>query len=506
MFIIGVYISGFSRRVFPLMCYAFLSSLTLLNSCGKPLSSEAPGGVRIFNPLRQLQTEIDSILSDSVLTCSNVGIKVVSATTGQSLYNNNAEKLYHPASTMKLITAATSLVKLKPGYQFHTTLYAGTVEAEEVKANIYLKGRGDPHFNTSDLEDMVENLVQSGVKEVYGDVVVDETYFDDKRRGRGWMWDDGPIGGNYSHISALTINHNAVVVKIDPGTVVGDPVHVQLYPPTGYLRIVNRAITTASLEKANLCIERQTEPFGANVLTIRGAMNIGQLQIRRQVDIIDPALYAATLLKERLLSNEIRVHGIARHGKVPDDAIEIANHVSPPLFLVVRAMNKPSDNLTAELLLKTVGAEIVDVPGTTAKGLDVMHQFLKEIGIDTAQSTLADGAGVSRYNLLSASMLTSLLVSLFQDFSVMPEYLASLPVAGVDGTLSRRMKTTGAEKRLRAKTGTMRGVTALAGYTMTADHEILAFAILMSHYAGAANPRRALQDEIGTALAQFSWR
>ena len=235
-------------------------------------------------------------------------------------------------------------------------------------------------------------------------------------------------------------------------------------------------------------------------------MNIGQLQIRRQVDIIDPALYAATLLKERLLSNEIRVHGIARHGKVPDDAIEIANHVSPPLFLVVRAMNKPSDNLTAELLLKTVGAEIVDVPGTTAKGLDVMHQFLKEIGIDTAQSTLADGAGVSRYNLLSASMLTSLLVSLFQDFSVMPEYLASLPVAGVDGTLSRRMKTTGAEKRLRAKTGTMRGVTALAGYTMTADHEILAFAILMSHYAGSANSRRALQDEIGTALAQFSWR
>ena len=134
----------------------------------------------------------------------------------------------------------------------------------------------------------------------------------------------------------------------------------------------------------------------------------------------------------------------------------------------------------------------------------MINEFLSEAGIGTTQSALADGSGVSRYNLLSASMLTNLLVYMFQDFSVMPEYLMSLPVAGVDGTLSWRMKDMRSDGVLRAKTGTLRGVTTLAGYAMTADGEILAFVMLMSHYVGSSNPRRALQDKIGNALTRFS--
>ena len=499
-----IHISGLTRRVLPLMCYFPLFFLALLNSCGKPVPIEVPESLKESSALQQLQAEIEAILSDPLLAPSNVGIKVVSATTGEVLYENDADKLYHPASTMKLITAATALVKLKPDYRFHTTLYAAGIEDGYVQGNIYLKGRGDPLFATDDLEEMVERLVQFGVKDVDGDIVVDETYFDDITRGTGWMWDDGPIGGYYSHLSALTINHNGVLVKVSPGVEVGDPAHVQLNPPTGYMEVVNEATTTAPLEKAELRIERQTEPVAANVLTIRGTMTIGQAEIPRHVDIIHPALYCGTLLKEVLAKNQITVQGVIRRGEVPDDAAEIANHVSPPLFLVVRGMNKPSDNLTAELLLKTIGAEIKGAPGTSENGLQVINEFLSEIGMATTQSKLADGSGVSRYNLLSASMLTSLLVYMFQNFAVMPEYLVSLPIAGVDGTLSRRMKGTEAESVLRAKTGTMRGVTTLAGYTMTADREVLVFAMLMSHYVGSSNPRRALQDKIGNALARFS--
>jgi len=501
-----IHILGWTGHVLPLTRYLLLFGLILLGSCGKPVTVEVTESLEGRSPLQQLRAEIETILSDSLLAPSNVGMKVVSAITGETLYENNAEKLYHPASTMKLITAATALVKLKPNYRFHTTLYADSIEAGRVQGNIYLKGRGDPLFTTHNLEAMVRQLVQLHVKEVPGNIVVDETYFDDIRRGAGWMWDDGPIGGYYSHLSALTINHNGVVVKVSPGAAIGNPVRVQLNPSTQYIEVVNEATTIAPLEKAKLHIERQTGHVAPNAITLRGAMTIGQAEVQRHVDIVDPALYCGTLLKEMLGQNEITVQGLIQHGQVPDNVTEIVDHTSPPLFIVVQEMNKPSDNLSAELLLKTIGSEIKDVPGTSENGLHVINEFLTEIGLDTTQSTLADGSGVSRYNLLSASMLTSLLAYMFQDFAVMPEYLASLPIAGVDGTLSRRMKGTAAEGVLRAKTGTMRGVTTLAGYAMTSDCEILTFAMLMNHYVGSSYPRRALQDKIGNALARFSQR
>ena len=160
--------------------------------------------------------------------------------------------------------------------------------------------------------------------------------------------------------------------------------------------------------------------------------------------------------------------------------------------------------LIAELLLKTIGAEIKGTPGTGEKGLLAISGFLNEIGVDAGHYTLADGSGGSRYNLVTASLLTDLLVYMFRNFAVMPEYLASLPVGGVDGTLAWRMGGMKAEGVLRAKTGTLRGVTTLAGYTVTADGEMVAFSILVSNYLGSANPRRALQDKIGDILTRFS--
>ncbi len=486
--------------VSPLLLFCFL----LLSSCAKPVTIDVSESRGQSDPFQRLQQEIETNLYDPLLAPSNVGIKVVSVTTGEVLYEAGADKLYHPASTMKLLTSATALVKLKPNYRFHTTLYAEDIEGVRVRGNLYLKGRGDPLLAVEDLVEMVETLFHSGVKEIDGDIVVDDTHFDDVPKGKGWMWDDGPIGGYYSHQSALTINHNGVTVTLAPGTEVGEPVRVTLNPPTEYLKVVNNATTVAASENTTLHIERQSKPVPANVLTIRGSMPVSQEKVRRQVDIINPALFCGTLLKEALDRRGIPVQGVIRQGVVADDVTEIGVHTSLPLSLIVRRMNKRSDNLIAELLLKTIGAEMIGPPGTSQKGLRVISEFLGEGGMANAQSTLADGSGVSRYNLLSASMLTNLLVYVFQDFSVMPEYLTSLPVAGVDGTLSWRMKESEAEGVLRAKTGTMRGITTLAGYAMTADGEILAFAMLMSNYVGSSNPRRALQDKIGNALTRFS--
>ena len=479
---------------------------TALYSCGTPSTVEVspPPPTQPSKSIQQLQTEIEAILSDPLLASSNIGIKVVSLGTGEVLYEKNSKKLYHPASTMKLITAATALIKLGPNYRFHTTLYMGYLEDNQISRNIYLKGRGDPMFDSDDLEGMVERLVEMDTKDLPGDIVVDETYFDVIRRGKGWMWDDGPIGGYYPHLSALTINRNGVVVHISPGSKIDDPVRVHLDPPTQYMKIVNEATTVGHSEKTRLTVKRKEGSTEANVLIINGVMAIGQAEMNRRVDVLDPALYCGTLLREMLAKRGVTLQGRVRYGEVPEGTAEIITHVSPPLSRILWEMNKPSDNLIAELLLKTIGAELGGTPGTAEKGLGAISNFLGEIGMDWEHYTLADGSGVSRYNLVTASLLTDLLVYMFRNFAVMPEYLAALPVGGVDGTLRRRMRGMKAEGVLRAKTGTLRGLTALAGYTITADGETVAFSIIMSNYHGPVSPRRVLQDKIGDILTRFS--
>ena len=218
------------------------------------------------------------------------------------------------------------------------------------------------------------------------------------------------------------------------------------------------------------------------------------------------ALACGYLLKNELMEKGIEVIGDVVPGTVPLDARAVAEHLSPPLADIIKLMNKPSDNWIAELLFKTIGAEVIDEPGTWQKGTDAITEFLAEIIGEPPAHRFVDGSGLSRYNLLNAELLTQLLVYMYQNFELMPEYLASLPIAGIDGTLGNRMQGVYAEKVLRAKTGTLSGVSALAGYTVTADDEVFAFGILISHYVGSATSARDIQDKIGNYLTEFSRR
>ena len=236
-------------------------------------------------------------------------------------------------------------------------------------------------------------------------------------------------------------------------------------------------------------------------------LRISALSIRQ----IDPepgtrsrALACGYLLKNELIEKGIEVTGDVVPGTVPLEARTIAKHLSPPLANIIKLMNKPSDNWIAELLFKTIGAEVMGEPGTWQKGRDAVNEFLAEIMDEPPVHRFVDGSGLSRYHLLNAELLTQLLVHIYHNFELMPEYLASLPIAGVDGTLSSRMQGMSAEKVLRAKTGTLSGVSTLAGYTVTADDEVFAFGILISHYVGSAIPARDIQDQIGNYLTGFS--
>ena len=394
----------------------------------KPKPVETPLSTAPADPLEKLHTDIDAVFQETLFTTASVGIKVVAVETGEVVYEKNPYKLHHPASTTKLFTAATALAKLGSGYQFETTLYADADADTQVIGDIYLKGRADPVLQPQDIVKLVDTLLETGLKSIQGDIVVDATYLDTVREGPGWMWDDRPL-----RISALSIRQ----IEPEPGT-------------------------------------------------------------------RSRALACGYLLKNELIEKGIEVTGDVVPGTVPLDARPVAKHLSPPLADIIKLMNKPSDNWIAELLFKTIGAEVMGEPGTWQKGRDAVNEFLEEIIGEPAAHRFVDGSGLSRYNLLNAELLTQLLVYMYHNFELMPEYLASLPIAGVDGTLSSRMQGVYAEKVLRAKTGTLSGVSALAGYTVTADDEVFAFGILISHYVGSVIPARDIQDQIGNYLTEFS--
>ena len=241
---------------------------------------------------------------------------------------------------------------------------------------------------------------------------------------------------------------------------------------------------------------RDDRPLWISALSIREVEPDGNKMSR--------ALACGHLLKTALMEKGVHVMGDVVPGPVPSDAYNVAKHLSPPLPDILKLMNKPSDNWVAELVFKTIGAEVMGEPGTWKKGREAIAEFLGEIMDEPLAHRFVDGSGLSRYNLLNAELLTKLLIYMYHNFELMPEFLASLPIAGVDGTLRNRMQGVSAEKVLRAKTGTLSGVSALAGYTVTADDEVFAFGILISHYVGPARAARSIQDKIGNYLTGFS--
>lgn len=477
----------------------------LLLGCGSQGKLRQPEAV---DPLVALQAQIDQILADSVLLRTRTGLKVVSLQSGETLYARDSRYLFNPASNMKLLTTSAALKKLGPDFRYKTTLWAdsATVQDSLISGDIFLKGSGDPDLLRDDLRRLAGQLKSLGIRRVRGDLRCDESYMDDLYWGSGWMWDD-VSAWYWAPISALTAEDNCVTVTVTPGKAPGDPLEVSIDPPTAFMQIDNRGRTAAPQDTASrkaYKVERVWRPVAKNVVIIEGGLSIDAAPDRYTIDVIDAALYTGTLLQELLREEGITIDGTVQRGLVPASARLLAEHRSPPLTEVILNTNKISDNLSAELLLKTVGAEVKGTPGTATKGISVIYQMLDELGVDSTGYRLADGSGVSRYDLITPDLVIELLKEMHRDFRVQAEFKASLPIAGLDGSLKYRMRDTAAANKLRAKTGTLSGVSALAGYTVTADGEPLAFSLVMEHFVGSSSAIRKVQDRIGAAISSFS--
>jgi len=463
---------------------------------------------------------IESVLSSPDLNRGFWGIEVVSLDSGKTLYSQNADKLFTPASNTKLFTTSAALALIGPGYTFRTTVETtGTLDKYgRISGDLVLVGRGDPnlsgrelpyslHTRRSDhaiqvLEQLADALVEKGVKYVDGDIVADDSYFAFERYGEGWSQDDLVLADG-APVSALTINDNVLFLNILPADRAGERVFVSVSPFADYYQVDNRIITTPAGTGRKVFINR--EP-GSTRLTLWGNVPLDDAGVNEALAIDDPAEFAAELFRQLLANRGIVVYGKqrTRHTELASlstltvtaiaparggdesahealsQALVLATHESKPLLEDIRVINKVSQNLHAEILLRLLGRE-KGTAGTVEGGLEVLRGFLNQVGVPPDAYVFYDGSGLSRQNLVSPDAVVELLRyaagqawgASFQD---------TLPVAGVDGSLAERLTNLDPRAHVCAKTGSLGGVKALSGYATTAKGDHVVFSILSNNF------------------------
>jgi serine-type D-Ala-D-Ala carboxypeptidase/endopeptidase (penicillin-binding protein 4) len=474
--------------------------------------------------LAELQQRLQQHVSQPKYDGALWGVKVASLDSGKTVFELNPQKLCSPASNCKLYTVALALDRLGADYRIKTSLYAKArpTKSGRLGGDLIVYGRGDPTINArlhggdiyQALEPLAAALRNAGVKRIAGNLVADESYFRGPPFGSGWVWDD--LEYYYgAEISALTINDNVLVASVNPGARVGAPCALSLSPATPWLTFSNRTITVGAQERRTVQFYR---PLEENVVYAFGQMPIGDAGYTNEVTLHNPASLFGSFFKQALARHGIKVGGRVRTASWLDrqarpldcsKLVELGYVESLPMRDLAREVQKPSQNLYADLLLAHVGEKTRTAdsrPDETSEELGVraLNGFLAEVGIPRGETFFEEGSGLSRDNLACPNATVALLRFMSRQ-KCAEDYIAALPIAGVDGTLRNRMKGTPAAGNVRAKTGTLRWANSISGFVTTAAGEHLVFSLMLNRYYELRLARGDL-DTIVVMLAGFTGR
>ncbi len=447
-----------------------------------------------------VQQKVQQILSSPELAHGAHGCVIRTLDTGAEVFSVNPDKVLMTASNMKLLTSAAALDILGPDFRYTTKLLASAPIGKDgvLDGDLILVGSGDPVLGTEAFASTVEDLRAKGLKRVTGGVIADTGNFDRSGLGWGWSWDylsayyAAPAGG-------LNFNKNVMNIVVQPGEEPGSPARVTLQPGGSSMRVRNSVVTGEAGSRKSIYRVRD---LAGTAVTVSGAIPVDASSSGPEatVAVADPAQFAAESLRELLRNVDIPVEGRCRTGEAPAGAVTVSRHVSKPLSEIVVDLNKWSDNLIAECLLRTIGSVKKD-SGSISSGRSAAYEFFeKRVGMDMGGVDMADGSGLSRLNLVSCGNIARLLVHMYSHKSS-KYYIESLPVAGVDGTLRNRMKGTPAEGSVKAKTGYIGGVSSLSGYVTSAAGQPFVFSIIFNNQIGTTTPCLRAQNEICAYLA-----
>ena len=442
---------------------------------------------------RKIAHKINEVIKNSDLTV-NMGIKVVSLQSGKTLYALNSNHLFTPASNNKLYTVSAALHYLTPQFNFETPVWIDSTYKDSAHApRLVLVGGGDPDFYLPGLK-LIAQGISKNIQSI-DTLIIDNTLFDDVHFGPGWMWDEGS-DWYFAHVNAMTFNDNCVDIAVTPGAVGEKPI-VSLFPNTKYITIVNKAVTVKdTIDFNELKIERRWQEK-SNVIDISGELLKDADEEVYYRNVEDPALFTGAVLVDLLNQSNIKVKTSVIIGRTSSTMIPIYTYYSKPLTNSLTDFLETSDNLSSELYVKMIGHVTTGHQGSWNNGMLAIKTFLNnKVKIDTTKMRMVDGSGLSRYNLTSSDQITQLLKYMYSNHSYNSEFLSIFPAGGWNGTLDNRIKSAEDKRRIRAKTGTMSGVSCLSGYVFTNSGEPLVFSIMTNGYVGDHNPYRKLQDDI----------
>lgn len=446
-----------------------------------------------------LGREIATLVREASLG-DEVGIVVADLASDTIHFQLAPDTPRNPASNTKLITAAAALASLGPDFTMLTGIY-GRVEEGRV-ADLVIRGFGDPSLRSSDLLDLCLALRERGIRAV-DRVHVDGTYFDDEILPPAFEQQPNEMAAFRASVGALALDRASYVLQVMPGAAAGDPASVLLAAP-GYFD-VETSVTTAEGAPRVVVIQRAQDD-GRLSLRVRGSVPVSSRPVRYRRRVENPLVHAGHFLRASLRSVGVRGRREVLIDSGPDALPLLASRRSAPLAQLLFPVGKNSDNFTAEMLLKVLGAERRR-PGSSANGTEAMQDVLEAAGVPRGSATLVNGSGLFDGNQVAPAHFVALLKHMYGRPDLRSEYLSHLSIGGADGTLRRRLRDLPAPRIVRAKTGTLNAVIALSGYILGRNPgEGIAFSFLANGVAGQHGAARQLADRIVRASAAHLWR
>jgi D-alanyl-D-alanine carboxypeptidase/D-alanyl-D-alanine-endopeptidase (penicillin-binding protein 4) len=445
-----------------------------------------------FSAQADLPIAVSVALKNAGIPQQNVAIYVQPVDGYGPLLSLNADKSFNPASVMKLVTTNAALDILTPNYRWKTEAYLdGKVTNGVLDGNLIIKGYGDPSFKAQEFWRLLMALQQANIKEIKGDLIVDKSYFA-KNVGLRKTFDDETWRAYNAEPSAFLVNGRNTSFKF-AATDTGVSVSQEFELPE--LQIVNRMKLNqgACGEWRSLFAYTVSQKANGATVTFNGTFSPDCGERYLELSVFDDDQYAFYTFKKLWKELGGKFNGQLRIQDAPMNAVKVVEQVSDPLAYVERDINKWSNNLMARQLLLTMAAEKMGAPATEAKGAIIVKEWLNSKSIKADELVIENGSGLSRIERVSAAHLGQMLVSAYNS-PVMPELMASLPILAQDGTVKKRLNDSAAASRAHLKTGSLDGVSAIAGYVLDANNHRHVMVMLVNHAKAAAS--KAAQDAL----------
>jgi len=435
------------------------------------------------------------VIDGYTLPESSFGILVQEVGADTPLLAHNAGLGFNPASAIKTLTTLAALEELGPAFTWRTELYAlGTISNGVLQGNLLMKGGGDPFLVEEQLRNMLKALQRAGIEHVTGDLILDGSYFDptveeaesiDNQNGRTYNTDPNAVISNFQAVTFYFYPHpdgRNVVINTDP--------ELPNLRITNRLRQVDRPCNGY---QRGVSFNISREDISEVIFEGQFPTRCSQYQMTREV--LDAPAYTFGLFMQLWRELGGRLDGGMIIGSVPDGLEPILTWNSLPMSDVIKSINKFSNNLMTRHLLLTLGAETLGPPATVSKGIEAIRFYLEDNNLDSSQLFMSNGAGLSRDTRITPTLLNAILRKAWTS-PYMPEYVASLPINGMDGTMRQRLRGRNLSGRMHIKTGTLDEVSAIAGYVYSRNNKVYIVTGMLNHELADRGPGVELMDAL----------